>query len=46
VHGEYKPRILHEIDACATLGATGSRCRREGLYSSHLVRRRAGTWQR
>lgn len=34
---EYKLRILEEADRCA-LGEQGALLRREGLYSSHLVK--------
>lgn len=36
---EYKARILREADACAP-GEIGALLRREGLYSSHLSKRR------
>ena len=40
--GEYKQRILAELDAAAAQpGAIGALLRREGLYSSHL-----STWRR
>lgn len=39
--GEYKLRILREVDAAEGEGAIGSILRREGLYSSHLV-----TWRK
>ena len=40
--GEYKRRILAELDSAAALpGAIGALLRREGLYSSHL-----STWRR
>jgi transposase len=40
--GEYKQRILAELDAAAAQpGAIGALLRREGLYSSHLA-----TWRR
>ena len=32
----FKLRILEQVDACETPGATGALLRREGLYSSHL----------
>src|SRR6266511_6263382 len=35
-----KLRILHEADACAQPGQIGALLRREGLYSSHLVKGR------
>jgi len=41
---EYKVRILREADealASGEAGAVGALCRREGLYSSHLV-----TWRK
>ena len=34
----YKLRILEEADACSEPGDVGALLRREGLYSSHLVR--------
>ncbi len=34
--GEYKLRILRELDACAEPGQKGAILRREGLYSSHV----------
>ena len=37
---EYKRRILREADECDS-GGIGALLRREGLYSSHLVRWRA-----
>jgi transposase len=39
--GEYKQRILAELDSAAQPGAVGALLRREGLYSSHL-----STWRR
>jgi transposase len=33
-----KLRILHEADACTQPGQIGALLRREGLYSSHLVK--------
>jgi transposase len=42
----YKLRILEELDRCAEPGQQGAILRREGLYTSHLVKwrkqRRAG----
>jgi len=35
---EYKRRILEEADACTEAGQIGALLRREGLYSSNLVR--------
>lgn len=35
--GEYKMRILDEVDAARELGDVGAILRREGLYSSHLA---------
>ena len=35
---EYKLRILEEADACSEVGEVGALLRREGLYSSSLVR--------
>jgi transposase len=35
---EYKAKILAEADACTRPGEVGELLRREGLYSSHLVR--------
>ena len=35
---EYKERILAEADACTERGQIGALLRREGLYSSHLVK--------
>jgi transposase-like protein len=37
---DYKRRILHEAETCEP-GQIGALLRREGLYSSHLVRWRA-----
>lgn len=34
---DYKRRILQELDACSTPGASGAVLRREGLYSSHVA---------
>ena len=34
----YKLRILEEADACREVGEVGALLRREGLYSSNLVR--------
>jgi len=34
--GEYKLRILEEIEQCTVPGQIGALLRREGLYSSHL----------
>ena len=34
----YKLRILDEADACVAPGALGALLRKEGLYSSHLLR--------
>jgi len=39
--GEYKQRILAELDSATQPGAVGALLRREGLYSSHL-----STWRR
>jgi transposase-like protein len=39
--GEYKQRILAELDSATEPGAVGALLRREGLYSSHL-----STWRR
>lgn len=42
--GEYRAKILEQVDAATGPGAIGEILRREGLYSSHLVdwrRRRA-----
>jgi transposase-like protein len=36
--GKYKLRILKEADACSEPGEVGALLRREGLYSSNLVR--------
>src|ERR1044071_476337 len=35
---EYKRRIVQEADACTEPGQVGALLRREGLYSSHLVK--------
>ncbi|MDA8344895.1 MAG: transposase [Thermaerobacter sp.] len=35
---EYKLRILEEADRCQAPGEIGALLRREGLYSSHLVK--------
>src|SRR3954453_23802822 len=35
--GEYKQRILKEVEACTEAGGIGAIVRREGLYSSHLT---------
>ena len=35
--GEYKLRILREVDACQGSGEIGALLRREGLYSSNLT---------
>ena len=35
--GEYKLRILREVDTCQASGEIGALLRREGLYSSHLT---------
>jgi transposase-like protein len=35
---EYKLRILKELDDCTEPGEQGAVLRREGLYSSHLVK--------
>jgi len=35
---EYKRKILREADACHRPGELGALLRREGLYSSHLVK--------
>lgn len=35
---EYKIRILREADACTERGAMGALLRREGLYSSHVMK--------
>ena len=35
---EYKRKILQEADACTQPGQIGALLRREGLYSSHLVK--------
>jgi len=40
-NGEYKLRILKEVDALTDSGQIGALLRREGLYSSHLT-----TWRR
>jgi transposase len=37
---EYKSRILREAAVCSARGEVGALLRREGLYSSHLIRRR------
>jgi transposase len=34
--GQYKLRILEEVDRCTGRGQIGALLRREGLYSSHL----------
>jgi transposase-like protein len=34
--GQYKLRILEEVDRCTERGQIGALLRREGLYSSHL----------
>ena len=34
--GQYKLRILEEVDRCSERGQIGALLRREGLYSSHL----------
>jgi transposase len=34
--GQYKLRILEEVDGCTERGQIGALLRREGLYSSHL----------
>jgi transposase-like protein len=34
--GEYKLRILEEVERCTERGQVGALLRREGLYSSHL----------
>ena len=39
--GEYKQRILAELDSATQPGVVGALLRREGLYSSHL-----STWRR
>jgi transposase len=36
--GEYKLRILEEVEQCTVPGQVGALLRREGLYSSHLSR--------
>lgn len=38
---EYKSRIVREAATCIERGALGALLRREGLYSSHLVKWRA-----
>lgn len=35
--GEYKIRILAQVDACTGRGEVASLLRKEGLYSSHLT---------
>ena len=35
--GEYKLRILREVNSCQGSGEIGALLRREGLYSSHLT---------
>lgn len=35
---EYKLKILREADACTKRGEIGALLRREGLYSSHLIK--------
>ena len=34
--GQYKLRVLEEVDRCTERGQIGALLRREGLYSSHL----------
>jgi len=36
--GQYKLRILEEVDRCTERGQIGALLRREGLYSSHLFK--------
>lgn len=36
--GQYKLRILEEVDRCTERGQIGALLRREGLYSSHLAK--------
>jgi len=35
---EYKARIVREVEGCKQSGEIGALLRREGLYSSHLVK--------
>ena len=39
--GQYKLKVLSEVDACSSAGEVGALLRREGLYSSNLT-----TWKR
>ena len=39
--GEYKLRVLHEVDRCKQPGEIGALLRREGLYWSNLI-----TWRK
>src|SRR3989441_9588110 len=39
---EYKRKIVREADGCKTPGAVGALLRREGVFSSHPAKWRAG----